>query len=231
VPWPSVVEEPAPERVFLFGELNVSDFAAAWRALGAADDGASVRDALLRAWSASGRHYHARSHLEACLALFDQYRGLAQQPAEVELAIWFHDAIYDARAPDNEEKSAVWAREAMSDADIGAEHVERVVRLVLATKKHHAADSDTALLLDIDLSILGAAPQVFEQFDRDVRQEYAFVPDEGWRVGRGKVLQGFLDRPKIFQTPQLHAAFEQQARANLKQAIEKLQRPQSAQSP
>jgi predicted metal-dependent HD superfamily phosphohydrolase len=224
-------KNPLSSGFFFLGEPDVSDFAAAWGALGAADDGTSVRDALLRAWSAPGRHYHARSHLDACLALFDQYRGLAQEPAEVELAIWFHDAIYDAKASDNEEKSAVWAREAMSDAEIGAEHIQRVVQLVLATKRHHAVDADTALLLDLDLSILGAPPEVFEQFDRDVRKEYAWVPDEGWRVGRGKVLQGFLDRPKIFQTPQLAEAFEAQARVNLKRALEKLQRPQSAQSP
>lgn len=209
----------------------MSDFGGAWRALGAADDGTAVREQLLRAWSAPGRHYHARSHLEACLALFDQHRALAQQPAQVELAIWFHDAVYDSRAKDNEEQSALWARRTMTASGIGAAHVARVEALVLATKAHFAADADTALLLDIDLSILGAAPEVFDQFDRDVRQEYAWVPEEGWRSGRAAVLKGFLARPRIFQTPALAQALEAQARENLARTIEKLQRPQSAQSP
>jgi predicted metal-dependent HD superfamily phosphohydrolase len=198
-------------------------FSLAWRAAGASDDGAALCQRLLAAWGQPHRRYHALTHLQACLALFDQHRAEAKAPEEVELALWFHDAVYDPTARDNEEQSAAWASDAMAAAGISSERAARVAALVLATKTHQAQGDDAALLLGIDLSILGAPAAAFDQFDREVRAEYAWVDALSWRAGRGRVLKGFLQRPKIFTHPAL-APLEAKARENLARTVAALER-------
>jgi predicted metal-dependent HD superfamily phosphohydrolase len=173
---------------------------------------------LQAAYKEAQRHYHTTAHILACLALFDEVRSLAARPDEVELAIWFHDAVYDPRAVDNEEKSAEWARTALIDSATGS----RVAELVLATKQHRASDDDMALLLDIDLSILGTDEPTFAQFERDIRAEYSFVDDAFYRSGRAQVLSGFLNRSQIFLTASLRMRFEDRARENISRALKKL---------
>ena len=115
----------------------------------------------------------------------------ATAPTEIELAIWFHDAVYDPKAGDNEERSADWAFRAMQDARCPADAIEAVRSMVLATKTHIAATEDEALLLDIDLGI--TAPfERFQRYDSQIRLEYEWVPLEQYRAARKDVLQGFL---------------------------------------
>ena len=85
-----------------------------------------------------------------------------------------------------------------------------------------ADDPDTRLLLDVDLAILGAAPARFAESSRQVRAEYAHVPDATFRAGRARVLAGFLQRPRIYVTDVFRDALEERARANLQQALEAL---------
>ena len=72
------------------------------------------------------------------MAEFDQARHLARQPTAVELALWFHDAVYDAKAGDNEERSAELAACCLGDARVPSMFIESVRRLVMATKRHEA---------------------------------------------------------------------------------------------
>ena len=66
-------------------------------------DGIALRDALLACYAEPQRRYHTQQHLEECLALLEQVRDLAEHPEEVEMALWFHDAIYDVKGSGNEE--------------------------------------------------------------------------------------------------------------------------------
>ena len=163
------------------------------------------------------RKYHTEQHLDECFAHFD---AAPEHPAEVELALWFHDAIYDTRRQDNEEKSAAWARRVCP-----AEAAERVHALVMATR-HDAVPSgrDAELLVDIDLSILGAAPERFDEYELQVREEYAWVPGFVFRRKRAEILEGFLARPAIFSTAMFFQALEQAARANLRRSLQQLAR-------
>ncbi|MFO0950500.1 MAG: hypothetical protein U0835_04985 [Isosphaeraceae bacterium] len=195
--------------------------AAALRGLGGGETGGLFGE-LAAAYSAPERFYHNVRHIAECLARFDECRPLAESPAEVELAVWFHDAVYDPRRSDNEEMSAAWAERALRDSGVPPEPVERVSQMILATKRHEAEDQDTQILLDLDLSILGATAERFEEYDRAIRQEYAWVPDAEYRAGRGKILLSFLNRPTIYRTPFVRERCEARARENLARKVAEL---------
>lgn len=192
----------------------------AWAAIGARTDGQGTYEQLLARYSEPHRHYHTLQHLGECLAMFDLVRGLSEHPDEVELALWFHDAIYDTHRPDNEERSADWARTALQEAGVANDAADRVHALIMATR--HTANPvapDEQLLVDIDLSILAAEQARFDEYEQQIRQEYAFVPRWLFRRKRLAILQGFLDRPSIYSTAHFKQTLEQRARENLKQAI------------
>jgi len=137
--------------------------------------------------------------------------------------LWFHDAIYDPRAADNELRSAALAREVLANASVSASRVDRIEQLILATRTHESDGSpDVALLLDLDLSVLGAAPDVYADYAVAIRQEYAWVPEADYRRARAAVLQRFLDRPTLFLTKPLQQLYETQARQNLLTEIKHL---------
>jgi predicted metal-dependent HD superfamily phosphohydrolase len=195
-----------------------------WTELGAHTIDGGVFNQLVAAYSERHRHYHTLQHLRECLAHLDAATSLARRPAEVELALWFHDAIYDPRRDDNEQRSADWAASAARAGGCAAEVAQRVHALVLATRTHEAAsdDPDTRLLLDIDLAILGAAPARFAEYERQVRAEYAHLPEPDFRAGRARVLAGFVARPRIYGTDAFHDALEIRARGNLHAALSAL---------
>ncbi len=187
-----------------------------WSGLQAKGDGAAVRDALQAAYAEPQRKYHTLQHLAECLALFDQHRDLAVEPAEIEIALWFHDAIYAVRASDNEARSADWAEAELRKAGVAEARIARVRGHILATR--HSAlpeGSDQALLVDIDLSILGAPGPRFEEYELQVREEYRWVPGFLFQLKRKQILTQFLARDALFVTPALRAALEARARENL----------------
>lgn len=205
--------------------VSLASWQRLWGELGARDIDRSLFNQLVAAYSERQRHYHTLQHLRECLLHFEAAASLARRPAEVELALWFHDAVYDPQRADNEERSAEWAARSVRAAGCGDAVAQRISGLVLATKSHEAAtdtDADTQLLVDIDLAILGAAPARYAEYGRQVRAEYAHVPDDAFRTRRERVLAGFLARPRIYATAAYHDALEQRARANLRGEIETL---------
>ncbi|TGT92007.1 MULTISPECIES: hypothetical protein [unclassified Mesorhizobium] len=179
-------------------------------------------------YHAAGRHYHNLAHIEAMLTLAGDYRTLLDDPEAVEAAIWFHDAIYDSRAKDNEAQSAALAEQKLAGrTDAG--RLSRVSAMILATATHQlplfddaAATRDASLFLDMDLSILGADAVAFDAYERAVRREYGWVEEPMWRAGRGAVLKTFLARPHIFHTQEFQQRFEPQARLNMARSLQAL---------
>lgn len=190
-----------------------------WRALGAEHCDETLREGLIARYDAPQRHYHTTQHLAELFALWPLVAGDAEHPAEVELAIWYHDAVYDAARADNEARSAALATGAMRDAGVPGDARERVERLILATR-HEAVPSgvDAQILVDLDLAILGASAERFDEYEAQVRAEYAFVPDAIFRRGRAAVLTTFAERARIYMTPVLHERLERAARANLRRS-------------
>jgi predicted metal-dependent HD superfamily phosphohydrolase len=207
-----------------------------WRsligAIGAHDGGAEIFADLDRRHREPGRFYHTWEHVADCLAGLDAVPGLCDRPEAVELALWFHDAVYDPRAADNEARSAELLLEAAERLGIGADLAEGSAGLVLATAhlarpggahwQGSLADRDAAAIRDIDLAILGAPPARFDAYEAAVRREYGFLSDSEWRAGRSRVLRAFLDRPRIYLTGTFHDRLERQARANLAAGLERL---------
>jgi len=196
---------------------------AAWHAVGVAQADEALGLELQRCYAEPQRRYHTLQHLGECLAWFEREQQQAERPGEVALALWFHDAVYDVHAHDNETRSADWARRAMLDAGVAADAAARVHALVMATRHDAVPEGrDAELLIDIDLSILGADPARFDEYERQVQAEYAFVPDAVRLPRRRAILQRFLDRSAIYATPRMHALLEAQARTNLAQSIKAL---------
>jgi len=170
------------------------------------------------------RHYHNRQHIADSLREFDQVRQLAVEPEAVEFAIWFHDAVYDSHASDNEERSAELARTWLKQTGATDALTNSVRQLVLATKSHDGTlHPDAPLLVDVDLSILGQSPQKFWEYEKGIRAEYDWVDQKTFATKRAEILQGFLVRPRLYHTEFFFSRFEVQARSNLRASIEQLQ--------
>lgn len=195
-----------------------------WRRVAALPPREASFDAVVRRYAEPERHYHDAAHIAACLAWFDEVRDQIVDPVAVELAVWLHDVIYDARVLDNEERSADFARAALLKAGAAGDLVRRVAALILTTKSHEPGSvRDAPWLLDIDLAILGQAAETFAAYDAGIRAEYAWVDPATYVKKRREVLERFLSRPRIYYTDYFRVRFEATARANLVRAIERLE--------
>ena len=171
------------------------------------------------------RGYHGWSHPLALLALHAEVEGMLHDAEAVRCAILLHDAIYEPRRKDNESRSAALAAEMLKNV-VPEATLGRTLRLIKATA-HHAipadlpADevADMALFLDMDLSILGAAPELFDAYEAGVRHEYREVPEEAFRAGRAAILEGFLAREALYFSDWGRDRFEAAARDNLRRSI------------
>ncbi|MEW9835733.1 HD domain-containing protein [Mesorhizobium marinum] len=190
----------------------------------------ALKGELAALYRQPGRHYHGPAHISALLALADEHRAELADPEAVVAAIWFHDAVYDSRRADNEARSAALAAEKLAGRTSPG-RLARIVAMIEATATHgppHSSDDatirDAALFLDMDLSILGAAPDAFDAYEDAVRLEYGWVDDKAWAEGRAAVLRTFLLRPAIYRTESFRNRYEAQARRNIERSLAALAR-------
>ncbi|MBA3511506.1 hypothetical protein [Sphingomonas sp.] len=186
-----------------------------------ANDDECLVEAELRARAAyarPGRQYHDERHLDDCLARLDDIADLSEQERRLlGWAILWHDAVYDPQREDNEERSAELARQELHSCGVGPTDADEVSRLILLTKGHKVEPGDRlgALLVSIDLSILGAPMEEYDAYTRAVREEYAHVQDDAWRTGRAAVLQSLLAADPLYPDERFRQALEAQARRNM----------------
>jgi predicted metal-dependent HD superfamily phosphohydrolase len=167
------------------------------------------------------RAYHNLRHVLDCLDLAASVRSQLEAPARVELALWYHDAIYDPRAADNEERSAALAAEDLDS--LPASSVRSIGALILATKHQAVPETpDAAFVVDIDLAILAAPTARFDAYESAIRREYRWVPGPLFRRKRRELLQAFLGRPAIYHTPHFRSQLEARARVNLSRSMTQL---------
>ena len=181
---------------------------------------ACLVEAELRArscYAEPGRHYHGIAHLDDCLTQLAAAPGLVEADARIlRWAVLWHDAVYDARRSDNEEASAALARRELQRCGVDKAQIDEVERLILLTKGHRVEERDRlgALLVSIDLSILGSSAERYRAYAEAVRREYAHVPEEAWRSARAAVLERLLDADPLFPDAGFRERLEAAARRN-----------------
>lgn len=179
-----------------------------------------ILDELIVAYGEKQRAYHSVQHLYKCLSLHQSIQSELNDPSAVALALWFHDAIYNPQAPDNELKSAELFEQLMAQ-DLLPDTLAKIKRWILATQKHALTyETDLQFLLDIDLAILAAPPERFIQYEQQIQQEYAWVEPEVYSIKRKEVLMHFYQSEPLYQTAYFQKNFELNAKQNLRKILE-----------
>lgn len=204
-------------------KTSLEHWRSAWRQLGASSGNEELYHQLVACYSEPHRKYHTIQHLNECLTHLESARALADHADEVELALWFHDAIYDTSKKDNEQRSAEWARDGVLAAGVSSEKADRIYELIMATMhKTVPVGQDAELLVDIDLGILGAGTDRFDNYEMQVREEYSWVPESLYRAARTKVLEQFVSREWVYSTELFRNKYETRARENIARSLARL---------
>ena len=172
---------------------------------------------LLERWGEDHRKYHSRTHLLAVLEALDLLTEPAPPARSVTLAAWFHDAVYEGIAGQDEEQSARLAEDRLAIAGLPGPVIDDVARLVRLTSTHNPVPGDHAgaLLCDADLSILGAEPAAYARYLAAVREDYAHVGDADFAAGRTAVVRQLLALDPLFHSERAKTLWLDAARRNL----------------
>jgi predicted metal-dependent HD superfamily phosphohydrolase len=268
------------EKQALFKEVRVMNmqalsdrWIALWQRIGGRGDPLIPFNDLVQRYSETHRAYHTLDHIKQCLdelddaqawinsihmvrlaVLVSTYAGYSSEDClhldVIELALWYHDSVYEPRAQDNEEKSSKLAKDVLKQTSLKGWAEELVVDSIMATKydfsRPHPAPNraiqalvgiqdslmpyrtadERSLVEDIDLSILGSAPKIFDDYEKNIRKEYMSVSEDDFRTGRMAILESFLNQNRIYKTTFFHRKYEATARENLKRSIEMLEAKQ-----
>lgn len=180
---------------------------------------------LVDRWREPHRVYHSSLHLAVALDALDSLAAEARVSERAlwraRLALWFHDAVHDGVARQDEERSAELVAELLGPlvgAGVSAEDITEIARLVMVTAEHDPVPDDVVggLVSDADLAVLGGSPAVYTRYTRQVRAEYGDVPDPLFRAGRAQVLRALLDGGPLFRTAPGTARWQTAAEANLR---------------
>lgn len=181
-----------------------------------------IYDDLMRRYTESHRRYHTPGHINRCLEEMDLARHLMDDPDAVEMALWFHDAVYDPRANDNELKSAEWFMR------LGREWFEpafcrKVFDLIMATvHKTPPEEKDAQFVVDVDLSSFGLPWDDFKRDSQAVRDEFDHLPDNEFYPGQLRFLNSLLRRETFYCTEFFRRRFEHTARKNIRRYMSEL---------
>ena len=179
---------------------------------------------LVEAYHSPGRVYHTLEHVGEVLSWISILREQAHHLPTIQLAAWFHDSVYDPHMSNNEEQSAAFARDILTQLGLDQTTIQPVTQMILCTKSHLASEQsgDSQILLDADLAILGAPEERYQAYTEAIRQEYYRVPTTTYQAARLQILQQLLHFNRIYQTDTLFTLLEEQARTNMRREINAL---------
>jgi predicted metal-dependent HD superfamily phosphohydrolase len=179
---------------------------------------------LLARWEEPRRHFHNVRHLVDLLQRVDELQQETHNAHTVRLAAWYHGAIFSSdeesayahKGGEDEDASAEYARSELTDLGLPDASVESVATMVRALARHtrNPVSSDCAVLCDADLAVLASDPQRYKEYVRDVRAEYAYIPDQKFLEARKAIIERLLSRQQLYTSP-LGSTWEQRARQNL----------------
>jgi predicted metal-dependent HD superfamily phosphohydrolase len=178
---------------------------------------------LVVRYSEKHRHYHNLSHINSCLEHLDEISDRIIDLEAIEISLLFHDVIYDPRRNDNEKMSSEYAKAFLGSIDLAFDKILKIGDLITLTKHPSFPETDDEkYMIDIDLAILAANKDSYDQYESSIRREYEFVPRSLYKNGRKKVLMSFEKSDRIYRTKYFYDKYENQARRNIKRAINNL---------
>ncbi|WP_144392201.1 HD domain-containing protein [Pleionea sediminis] len=178
---------------------------------------------LVNAYNQSHRFYHTKEHISAMLRHVDLISEKLERPFLVELAIWFHDAIYKPFSKTNERDSAQWLTDFMKSNNASKDFIDYSFQLIMATTHNgDLSENDEKYLVDIDLSIFGSSEEVYREYELNVRKEYRWIPWFLFKKNRRKLLESFSNTDFFYNTEYFRSKYEKTARKNLLMAIKRL---------
>ena len=179
-------------------------------------DDVEAYNSIVNHYSESHRRYHTLRHLEECFDILKKTGDLENVSLEFWLALWLHDIVYDPAENDNEAQSAAMSTWVLHKIGVPYEKIGSVISLIMNTKHHDAEPwEEGAILVDVDLAILGSSPERFQEYENQIRAEYSFVPQEMYDFHRNNIMKGFAQREPIFKRQNMRDMFEEQAKQNL----------------
>ncbi len=189
---------------------------------GAGADADVVYEEVHAYYSEPGRHYHTPKHIEHCLEQFDLAADGMDDADAVEVAIWFHDLIFDTSAKDNELKSARRFIE-LADDSMDPEFKTRVYDLIMVTAAPRLPKTnDQGFMLDIDLSSFGLPWDEMVRDSAAVRQECSDLTDAEFFPGQRAFLESLVNRKHFYCTQYFRSRIEGTARSNIRRYLEGL---------
>lgn len=202
------------------GDISGLDrFQALWRRClidGAPDNSAEIHQRLLDGYNEPQRYYHTLAHVEQCLGMFEQCCSMASNPDALELAVWFHDVIFEADKRDNEKRSAELYLQLSQG--VHSEQTRGLVdRLIMATLHDGRSleDDDAIYMVDIDLSSFGLSWEAFLQDSQNLRHESAELSDAEYYRKKSNFQNFLLAKDRFYLSDFFAERLETQARANL----------------
>ena len=174
-----------------------------------------IFDDLFSRYTDAGRCYHNWAHLVHCLAEFDRAANQMDYPEAVELALWFHDAVYAPGVRDNKQRNAdmfsQWGTECFSAA-----FIKKVRALILITRHTQPPrEGDESYIVDIDLSSLALSWPDYLLNARYVRKELRQV----YYPAQTRFLSRLLVRPHIYSTYFFQQRYEDPTRNNIQRLL------------
>jgi len=174
-------------------------------------------------YSGPGRHYHNLGHVLYCLRGLDEIRMRLDAPDAAELALWFHDIVYDPARDDNELRSAL-----LFDRELGVhlptETADAVHGMIMATV--HPSDAsavDAQFVADIDLLSMSLPWSSFRHDTETLRKECAHLTDSQFQLGTLGFFRRLIARPSIYLTDHFRSRGAAQARRNILALISEME--------
>ncbi len=205
--------------------MNKSRFIHLWQRnliTNSQDNSTHVFQAVLDCYREDHRHYHNDIHIDHCLGMLEEVRLGLNNPDAVELAIWFHDVIYDSGATDNEQRSADWFMH-KSGQYLNDSVRQNVHDLIMSTMHDNSPETDDErILVDIDLSSFGLSWERFQTDGDNVRKEQLHLTDNEFYRKQIKFQESLLQRAQFYFSDYFHRHYEAKARKNLSKHLDRL---------
>lgn len=198
-------------------------------------------DILDAAYSEPHRKYHSHKHILTLLEKLEKYTGAARKPSRIAHAVLWHDVVYKtyetkdgtntvhrADSVNVEDSARLFEKHSSS---LPWKDRESILLMIRSTSGHvlnlppdHLDWNDTALFLDLDLSVLALPYEEFSSCTDDIRFEYPHIDDHNFCLGRANFLDSYRLKERLFFHPETSREFDDIARRNMQREAEFLRK-------